>query len=126
MFRENKDIIYSTSVWDLTSTMEICSLKPEFIKIPSATNLNFEIYNYLCENYEGQIQISTGMTTKEEIENIPVARKSLVAAKGIMKGGEFSEANVTAKRPGDKRSPMEYWDLLGRLAERNYEADDCL
>ncbi len=67
---ENKDIIYSTSVWDLTSTKEICSLKPEFIKIPSATNLNFEIYEYLCSNYEGQIQISTGMTTKEEIERI--------------------------------------------------------
>jgi sialic acid synthase SpsE len=43
-----------------------------------------------------------------------------------MKGDDFSPANVTAKRPGGKRSPMEYWDLMGRIAERNYNADDWL
>ena len=67
---EKKGIIYSTSVWDLTSTKEICSLNPKFIKIPSATNLNFDIHDFLCKNYEGQIQISTGMTTKKEIDQI--------------------------------------------------------
>ena len=46
--------------------------------------------------------------------------------KSIMKGEYFSPVNVTAKRPGDKRSPMEYWDLMGRIAERNYDADDWL
>tara|TARA_B100001989_G_scaffold250903_1_gene228927 strand:+ start:821 stop:1687 length:867 start_codon:yes stop_codon:yes gene_type:complete len=67
---ESLDIIYSTSVWDITSAQEICSIEPEFIKIPSATNLNFDIHRYLCEKYKGQIQISTGMTTKDEIEDI--------------------------------------------------------
>ena len=67
---EKKNIIYSTSVWDLTSTKEICSLNPNFIKIPSATNLNFAIHDFLCKNYDGQIQISTGMTSKEEINQI--------------------------------------------------------
>ena len=32
-------IEYSTSVWDVTSAKEICSLKPNLIKVPSACNL---------------------------------------------------------------------------------------
>ncbi|WP_375239676.1 N-acetylneuraminate synthase family protein, partial [Aurantibacter sp.] len=35
-FCEDLDVVYSTSVWDVTSAKEIASLNPEFIKIPSA------------------------------------------------------------------------------------------
>ncbi len=63
-------ITYSCSVWDLTSAKEIASLHPEFIKIPSASNNNFEMLQWLCENYQGEIQISVGMTTHEEEESI--------------------------------------------------------
>lgn len=69
-FCESHDIIYSTSVWDLTSAKEIVSLNPKFIKIPSATNNNFNVLEYLCDNYEGDIHLSLGMTTKEEIDKI--------------------------------------------------------
>ncbi|WP_445732972.1 N-acetylneuraminate synthase family protein [Mariniflexile sp.] len=65
---EEIGIIYSSSVWDLTSAKEVASLKPSFIKIPSACNNNFEILGWLCENYHGEIHISTGMTTKREIK----------------------------------------------------------
>jgi len=61
---------YSTSVWDMTSAMEIASLQPEFIKIPSACNLNFPMLDYLAKNYSGDIHISAGMTTPEEQEQI--------------------------------------------------------
>jgi sialic acid synthase len=67
---EQYGITYSTSVWDLTSAKEIASLKPEFIKIPSACNNNFEMLGWLCDNYEGEIQISLGMTTHEEERQI--------------------------------------------------------
>lgn len=67
---ENEGIIYSTSVWDMTSAKEIASIKPQFIKIPSACNNHWEMLEWLCENYEGEIQISFGMTTREEEENI--------------------------------------------------------
>ena len=40
---EDAGIIYSTSVWDLTSAKEIAGLKPQFIKIPSACNTHFEM-----------------------------------------------------------------------------------
>lgn len=64
---ENIGITYSTSVWETSSAKEIASIHPEFIKIPSACNNNFEMLGWLCENYEGEIHISTGMTTKDEI-----------------------------------------------------------
>lgn len=67
---EEAGIIYSTSVWDMTSVREIASLHPKFIKIPSACNTHFEMLQWLCDNYEGEVQLSFGMTTKEEEEAI--------------------------------------------------------
>lgn len=69
-FCEDLEITYATSVWDLTSAKEITSLKPEFIKIPSACNNNYQMLDWLCENYRGNIHISTGMTTKGEISSL--------------------------------------------------------
>ena len=67
---EEVGITYSTSVWDLTSAKEIAALNPVFIKIPSACNNHFEMLSWLCDNYEGEIQLSFGMTTHEEEEQI--------------------------------------------------------
>jgi N-acetylneuraminate synthase len=67
---EEWDVVYSSSVWDMTSTKEITSLNPELIKIPSACNLKFDMLDYLCKEYEGEIHISFGMTTKQEEEKI--------------------------------------------------------
>lgn len=67
---EEIGITYSTSVWDLTSAKEIVSLNPEFIKVPSACNNNFEMLRYLRDHFDGQVQISLGMTTQEEAEQI--------------------------------------------------------
>ena len=63
---EQFGITYATSVWDMTSAKEIAGLKPKFIKIPSACNNNYEMLQWLCDNYQGEIQISLGMTTHEE------------------------------------------------------------
>lgn len=67
---EKRGITYATSVWDLTSAKEITGLYPQFIKIPSACNNNYEMLQWLCDNYQGEIQISLGMTTYEEEEKI--------------------------------------------------------
>ena len=67
---EEIGIVYSTSVWDTTSAKEIASLNPEFIKIPSACNNNYEMLGWLCSNFKGEIHISTGMTTKNETGNL--------------------------------------------------------
>lgn len=67
---EEFGIIYSTSVWDLTSAKEIAAIEPQFIKIPSACNNHFPMLQWLCDNYGGEIQLSFGMTTHAEEEKI--------------------------------------------------------
>ena len=61
-----------------------------------------------------------------ELENLPVARKGLVAARAILRGELFSPDSVAVKRPGTGRSPMEYWDILGRESKKPYEFDEFL
>ena len=63
-------IEYTSSVWELDSAKEISELNPLFIKVPSATNLDFKMQNFLCENYKGKIHVSVGMTKKTEITQI--------------------------------------------------------
>ena len=69
-FCEENHIVYSTSVWDLTSAKEITALDPQFIKVPSACNLNKALLNYLCDEFGGQIHLSFGMTDQSEEERI--------------------------------------------------------
>jgi len=61
-----------------------------------------------------------------EINNIPITRKSIVARQAIKKGALFTEENLTVKRPGTGRSPMDWDQVLGSAAERDYEADDLI
>lgn len=68
-YAESIDLVYSTSVWDVTSAKEISQLNPDFIKVPSACNLHFEMLKVLRDDYKGQVHISTGMTTMAEMES---------------------------------------------------------
>lgn len=61
---------YSTSVWDVTSAREMAALNPEFLKVPSASNLHWDMLTVLCEEFSGKIQLSLGMTTQDEEEQI--------------------------------------------------------
>lgn len=67
---EQFGIGYASSVWDLTSAKEIASLKPVFIKVPSATNQHMDLLDYLCAEYGGEIHVSLGMTTRAEEEGL--------------------------------------------------------
>ena len=69
-YSESFNLIYSTSVWDVTSANEIISLKPKLIKVPSACNNNFEMLKILRDDYSGDVHISFGMTMLREEENI--------------------------------------------------------
>lgn len=69
-YAESLGLIYSTSVWDTTSAKEIVSLNPVLIKVPSACNNHFEMLKVLRDEYQGEVHISFGMTTKEEEEEI--------------------------------------------------------
>lgn len=67
---EQIGIGYATSVWDVTSAKEIISLKPDFVKIPSACNNHFEMLKVLRDEYKGDIHVSVGMTTHDEEDQI--------------------------------------------------------
>ena len=69
-YAESIGIGYATSVWDVTSARQIAALKPDFIKIPSACNNNFEMLALLRDTYAGDVHISTGMTTLDEVETV--------------------------------------------------------
>jgi len=61
---------YSCSVWDVTSAKEIVTLNPVLIKVGSPSNQHWEMQKVLRDEYSGDVHISTGMTTKAEIEKI--------------------------------------------------------
>ncbi len=61
---------------------------------------------------------------KSEIKNMPLVRRTLVAAQPIFRGDLFTEKNITAKRAGEGLSPMFFWSLLGKRAKRNYLTDE--
>ncbi len=61
-----------------------------------------------------------------ELKNKPVARKSIVAARDIKEGEEFTEENLTTKRPGTGISPMRWDEVIGRKADRDYKVDELI
>lgn len=61
-----------------------------------------------------------------ERANIEVARKSIVAARDIAAAEEFTEENITVKRPGNGISPMLWDEVLGRKAPRAFVADSLI
>lgn len=61
-----------------------------------------------------------------EKKNIAIARKSIVAKVDIKKGDVFSEENITVKRPGNGISPMEWDNVIGKLAQFDFEADSII
>jgi N-acetylneuraminate synthase len=63
---------------------------------------------------------------ESEVRNIPIARKSLVAARALKAGDTIQPGDITCKRPGSGRSPIEHWSLVGTTATRSYDEEDPL
>ena len=61
----------------MQSAKDISKICKNYIKVPSATNLNFELLDFLCLKYSGDIHISTGMTTANEIDEISELEETL-------------------------------------------------
>lgn len=77
-------------------------------------------------NIEGAIGDGVKTPKNSEIKNIPIARKSIVAARPLNAGDVIGAEDITTKRPGSGRSPIDYWSLIGTTAERTYDTDDPL
>jgi len=64
--------------------------------------------------------------TPSEDRNKNVVRKSLVASQAIKAGETFSAQNMTCKRPGSGITPMRWDDVVGRVAKRDFAADELI
>lgn len=73
------------------------------------------------------IELAKGLAIKQpsqpEVENRPIVRKSLVVASSVKKGEVISAHHVAIKRPGTGMSPVHYWDLIGKIASRDYSPE---
>lgn len=76
------------------------------------------------------IELALGSRVKQvsnsERPNMAVARKSLIAKIDIKQGEQFTENNLTIKRPGTGISPMRWDEMIGQTAQKNYLADDLI
>lgn len=61
-----------------------------------------------------------------EMKNIAIARKSIVAKTNIKKGDIFTEENITVKRPGTGVSPMNWDEVLGKEAVKDFNEDELI
>jgi N-acetylneuraminate synthase len=77
-------------------------------------------------NIEGAIGDGIKTPKDSEIKNMPIARKSLVAARPIKAGDVLGADDIASKRPGAGRPPIEYWSLIGTTAARAYDEEDPL
>jgi N,N'-diacetyllegionaminate synthase len=77
-------------------------------------------------NVEKALGSSEKTVSASESENIPVARKSIVAACSIAGGELFTEENLTVKRPGNGISPMQWEKIIGQPAMRDFVKDELI
>lgn len=77
-----------------------------------------------------QVEAALGSSEKlvadVERPNVEVARKSIVAARPIVKGEIFTEENITVKRPGSGISPMLWDSVIGQTAPEDFAADSLI
>jgi len=87
-----------------------------------------ELARMVTEIREVEIALGDGIKkpTVSESRNKEIARKSIVASREIQKGEMLSADNLTAKRPGTGISPMEWDNVMGREASRDYCEDDLI
>jgi N,N'-diacetyllegionaminate synthase len=77
-------------------------------------------------NIEKALGSGIKQPSPSELKNKPIARKSIVAARDIKEGEEFTEENLTTKRPGTGISPMRWDEMIGRTAGKNYKTDEII
>ncbi len=77
-------------------------------------------------NIEKALEDGIKKPSKSETPNKTIVRKSIVAKKAIKKGEILSEDNLSIKRPGNGISPMRWDEIIGTIAQKDYEEDELL
>ena len=77
-------------------------------------------------NIEKALGSSEKKPSPSESANIKVVRKSIIANQNIKKGDLLTDKNIAAKRPGDGISPMQWDEVIGTTASKDYNADELI
>jgi len=87
-----------------------------------------KLANLVAEIRTVERAIGTGIKQPSAAEraNRPVARKSLIAARDLPEGHVLKLADVEVKRPGDGRTPMEYWEVVGSVLNRSLAEGEAI
>lgn len=92
------------------------SLEPEELKLMVSA----------IRNVEQAIGNGVKKPAESEKKNIEIARKSIIASRAIKEGEILTEENLTVKRPGNGISPMEWFEVIGKRAIRDFEEDELI
>lgn len=87
-----------------------------------------ELAQMVCSirNIEKALGDGVKRPSKSEEKNKPIARKSIVVQKHIAKGETLTADNLTVKRPGEGISPMQWENVLGTKAIRDFSPDELI
>jgi N,N'-diacetyllegionaminate synthase len=77
-------------------------------------------------NIERSLGDGRKVPSGSEIKNIGIVRKSIVAAVHIKRGESFTEENLTVKRPGHGIDPMQWDNVIGKKASKDFEPDEMI
>lgn len=77
-------------------------------------------------NIEKALGDGIKIPSRSELKNKDIARKSIVAKSPIKKGQIFSEENLSTKRPAKGISPMKWYEVIGKVAKRDYKEDELI
>ena len=77
-------------------------------------------------NIEKALGSANKTISKSEKENKEIVRKSIVASSKIKKGEIFTNENLTTKRPGNGISPMQWYEVIGKKAVKDFEKDELI
>jgi N,N'-diacetyllegionaminate synthase len=86
----------------------------------------------LCEmvtairNTESALGVPVKIPSPSESANLAVVRKSIVALQSIKTGENFTDINLTVKRPGTGISPMQWDEVMRASAKRDFEPDELI
>lgn len=136
----NFEIGYSDhSIGDLAATMAV-AYGATFIEKHFTLNKNFEGPDHKASAMPEELinlvdrirraELMRGcekkIVTISEKKNKIIARKSIVAKKNIKRGEIFCEDNLTCKRPGNGISPMYWYNIMGKVAKKDFEEDTLI
>ncbi len=88
--------------------------------------LEFEAMVRAVRNIELALGDFEKAVSKSEQGNRKIVRKSIVAKVPIKRGERLTEENITAKRPGSGISPMQWLEVIGTVAIKDFQEDELI